>query len=125
MPFYEYQCGACAHRLEMLQKISDSPLRDCPKCGEARLQKLISKAGFRLKGGGWYETDFKNKGKEASKSGDSADSKSGEGGKGSKDGGGGTSTDKAKSGKSGGADGASAKSTTASKSDGGAASSHP
>ena len=62
MPFYEYQCTACEHRLEALQKISDEPLRYCPECGEASLKKLISRAAFRLKGGGWYETDFKHSG---------------------------------------------------------------
>ena len=62
MPFYEYQCNACGHRLEVLQKISDEQLQYCPECGEASLKKLISRAGFRLKGGGWYETDFKNSG---------------------------------------------------------------
>ena len=59
MPIYEYECQACGHYLEKLQKISDPPLTECPQCGEASLQKLISAAGFRLKGGGWYETDFK------------------------------------------------------------------
>ncbi len=62
MPFYEYQCNACGHRLEALQKIADEPLCYCPECGEASLKKLISRAAFRLKGGGWYETDFKNSG---------------------------------------------------------------
>lgn len=62
MPFYEYQCNACDHRLEALQKISEQPLCYCPECGEASLRKLISKAAFRLKGDGWYETDFKNSG---------------------------------------------------------------
>ncbi len=60
MPFYEYQCGDCEHRLEVLQKISDEPLIFCPQCNEASLKKLISVAAFRLKGTGWYETDFKN-----------------------------------------------------------------
>jgi putative FmdB family regulatory protein len=60
MPIYEYQCGACGHKLEAIQKISDDPLTECPECGEAALHKLISAAGFRLKGGGWYETDFKS-----------------------------------------------------------------
>ncbi|BAZ94982.1 FmdB family transcriptional regulator [Thiohalobacter sp. COW1] len=60
MPIYEYQCTKCGHELENLQKISDPPLTDCPECGEAALQKLVSAAGFRLKGGGWYETDFKS-----------------------------------------------------------------
>lgn len=59
MPIYEYQCQACGHDMEALQKISDQPLTDCPECGRAQLKKLISAAGFRLKGGGWYETDFK------------------------------------------------------------------
>ncbi len=62
MPFYEYQCNACEHRLEVLQKISDEPLCYCPECGEASLKKLISRSAFRLKGDGWYETDFKNSG---------------------------------------------------------------
>ncbi len=60
MPIYEYQCNNCGHELESLQKISDPPLSDCPECGESALQKKISAAGFRLKGGGWYETDFKS-----------------------------------------------------------------
>ena len=60
MPIYEYECQACGHRLEKLQKISDAPLSDCPECEEAGLRKLVSAAAFRLKGGGWYETDFKD-----------------------------------------------------------------
>lgn len=59
MPIYEYQCRACEHQLEAIQKISDEPLVTCPVCGKPELRKLISAAGFRLKGGGWYETDFK------------------------------------------------------------------
>jgi len=59
MPIYEYRCGACGHELEKLQKMSDAPLTDCPECGQPELTKLISAAGFRLKGSGWYETDFK------------------------------------------------------------------
>lgn len=59
MPIYEYRCGACSHEMELLQKIADEPLLKCPSCGEERLRKLVSAAGFRLKGGGWYETDFK------------------------------------------------------------------
>jgi putative FmdB family regulatory protein len=59
MPFYEYRCDACGHEFEAMQKISDAPLTDCPSCTEAELTKLVSAAGFRLKGGGWYETDFK------------------------------------------------------------------
>ncbi|HET7922374.1 MAG TPA: zinc ribbon domain-containing protein [Gammaproteobacteria bacterium] len=63
MPIYEYECAACGHRLEALQKLSEAPLTECPDCGKPALQKLISAAGFRLKGGGWYETDFKSAGK--------------------------------------------------------------
>jgi putative FmdB family regulatory protein len=59
MPIYEYRCGSCSHQLDALQKISDSPLRKCPECGKLTLRRLISAPVFRLKGGGWYETDFK------------------------------------------------------------------
>lgn len=59
MPIYEYACDACDHRLDALQKMSDAPLVDCPACGEPRLQRLLSAPRFRLKGQGWYETDFK------------------------------------------------------------------
>jgi putative FmdB family regulatory protein len=59
MPFYEYQCRACGKTTEVLQKISDAPLRKCPSCGKNQLAKLVSAPVFRLKGGGWYETDFK------------------------------------------------------------------
>ena len=59
MPIYEYQCQSCGHELEKLQRLSDNPLKDCPDCGEAELRRLVSAAGFRLKGAGWYETDFK------------------------------------------------------------------
>lgn len=60
MPIYEYECKACGDRHEAIQKMSDAPLRDCPACGKAELVKLISASGFRLKGAGWYETDFKS-----------------------------------------------------------------
>ena len=59
MPFYEYQCSACGHHHEELQKITDGPLRKCPACGRSSLKRLMSAPAFRLKGGGWYETDFK------------------------------------------------------------------
>lgn len=59
MPFYEYQCKSCGHDLEAMQKISDPPLKKCPHCGKSQLQRLMSAPVFRLKGGGWYETDFK------------------------------------------------------------------
>ena len=59
MPIYEYECGSCGHRLEAIQKMSDPALKDCPSCGKAALKKMISAAGFQLKGTGWYATDFK------------------------------------------------------------------
>jgi putative FmdB family regulatory protein len=59
MPFYEYQCKNCGHELEAMQKVSDAPLKKCPDCGKAQLTRLMSAPVFRLKGGGWYETDFK------------------------------------------------------------------
>ncbi len=59
MPIYEYRCQECGHELEKLQRMSDDPLTDCPACGAAQLKRLVSAAAFRLKGGGWYETDFK------------------------------------------------------------------
>src|SRR5580704_3051518 len=60
MPFYEYQCKNCGHTLEAMQKVNDSPLRKCPECGKSTLQRLMSAPVFRLKGAGWYETDFKS-----------------------------------------------------------------
>lgn len=60
MPIYEYECRSCGHHLEALQKLSEAPLTRCPHCGKPALRKLVSAAGFRLKGGGWYETDFKS-----------------------------------------------------------------
>ncbi len=59
MPFYEYECAACGHQLEAMQKFSDAPLRKCPECGKNKLKKLMSAPAFRLVGGGWYETEFK------------------------------------------------------------------
>lgn len=59
MPIYEYQCESCGHQLETIQRMSDDPLTDCPECEEPQLKKLMSAAAFRLKGSGWYETDFK------------------------------------------------------------------
>ncbi len=76
MPIYEYECGSCGHQMEAIQKMSDDPLTDCPSCGKPELKKLISAAGFRLKGGGWYETDFKSGNKknvaQSEKKGESA-----------------------------------------------------
>jgi len=60
MPFYEYECQACKFYTEVMQKITDAPLTKCPSCGKRRLKKLVSAPVFRLKGGGWYETDFKS-----------------------------------------------------------------
>lgn len=60
MPLYEYRCDACGHEMDALQKMSDEPLVDCPSCGQEALRKLVSASGFRLKGDGWYETDFKS-----------------------------------------------------------------
>lgn len=60
MPFYEYECHACGTHHEAMQKMSDTPLKTCPECGKAALVRLISAPVFRLKGGGWYETDFKS-----------------------------------------------------------------
>ncbi|MBM4208745.1 MAG: zinc ribbon domain-containing protein [Gammaproteobacteria bacterium] len=71
MPIYEYQCQSCGHIHEAIQKISDALLTDCPACNKPDLTKKISAAGFRLKGGGWYETDFKSSGKK-NVAGDSA-----------------------------------------------------
>ncbi len=61
MPIYEYACRDCGHELEVIQKMSDLPLQECPACGQSSLTKKISAAGFRLKGTGWYATDFKDK----------------------------------------------------------------
>jgi putative FmdB family regulatory protein len=63
MPIYEYECRECGHVFDALQKMSDAPLSDCPDCGKPELRKLLSAPNFRLKGGGWYETDFKDKNK--------------------------------------------------------------
>ena len=62
MPIYEYKCSACSHELESLQKFSDAPLVKCPACGKDTLTKLVSAAGFQLKGSGWYQTDFRGSG---------------------------------------------------------------
>ncbi len=101
MPIYEYQCNACGHRLEAMQKISETPLSECPECGQPSLAKLVSASGFRLKGGGWYETDFKEGNRrygtqDSNQSGDAASSGSSNGSSESaagkqKDGGGGGS----------------------------------
>ena len=103
MPIYEYECESCRHRLEKLQRIGDDPLTDCPECGRAALKRLISAAGFRLKGSGWYETDFKQD-KRRNVAGD------GDGG-----GSGGGESSGGEAGKSKSSDGESGKSSTADK----------
>ena len=71
MPIYEYRCESCGHQQEFLQKVSDAPHTTCPKCGKPSLSKMLSAAGFQLKGSGWYATDFKGSGsKPAAKSGE-------------------------------------------------------
>ncbi len=74
MPIYEYQCKSCGHELEVIQKVSEEPLKFCPECGQPELAKRVSAAGFRLKGGGWYETDFKSGDKKKNLAGDQASS---------------------------------------------------
>jgi len=78
MPIYEYRCTDCGFQNEYLQRMSDAPLSDCPECGKPSFSKLVSAAGFQLKGGGWYATDFKNNGakprKESDKTTDTAKS---------------------------------------------------
>lgn len=77
MPIYEYQCTKCEHQFETIQKFSEEPLKRCPECSKLSLKKLVSRAAFRLKGGGWYETDFKSGGKK-NVAGDTSSSGSGE-----------------------------------------------
>lgn len=60
MPFYEYECAHCKFYKEVMQKVSDAPMKKCPSCGRNSLKKLVSAPVFRLKGAGWYETDFKS-----------------------------------------------------------------
>jgi len=76
MPIYEYRCGLCGQELEVLQKVTEPPLTDCPSCGKPGMQKLLTAAGFQLKGGGWYATDFKGGSKkpDAKKSDDKSKS---------------------------------------------------
>jgi putative FmdB family regulatory protein len=83
MPIYEYECEDCGHTLDALQKLSDAPLRDCPSCGKPALRKRVSAPRFRLKGGGWYETDFKSGNRRnladgSDSGGDKGDKKGGE-----------------------------------------------
>ena len=87
MPLYEYECGACGHRFEIIQKFSDGPPDSCPKCGKGPLQRLMSSPAIQFKGTGWYVTDYAGKGRssESSKSDANPAAKS--------DSGGGTSAD--------------------------------
>jgi len=81
MPIYAYRCAACGHAKDVLQKLSDAPLTECPACGAARFEKQVTAAGFQLKGSGWYVTDFRNgsgakpDAKSDDKSGDKSDKK--------------------------------------------------
>lgn len=70
MPIYEYRCSACGFEKEYLQKLSDAPISQCEQCGQSTMTKLVSAAGFQLKGSGWYVTDFRNNGAKPEKSGD-------------------------------------------------------
>ena len=65
MPIYEYKCHNCGNKLEAMQKISDEPLKICPRCHEAKLEKQISLSGFQFKGSGWYVSDYTNRGTES------------------------------------------------------------
>ncbi len=86
MPIYEYRCASCGYQKEYLQRMSDAPLTDCPECGKGTFSKMVTAAGFQLKGSGWYVTDFKNgskpnkgqdKSAESPKKEDSKESKAG------------------------------------------------
>ena len=80
MPIYEYRCSSCGHELEALQKFSDAPLVACPTCRKDALVKLISAAGFQLKGSGWYVTDFRGNGNKPAAKSESAKAKDGDAG---------------------------------------------
>ena len=71
MPIYEYRCSECGFQEEYLQKVSEPPMTVCPSCGKATFQKLLTAAGFQLKGSGWYATDFRNSGAKTAKPGES------------------------------------------------------
>ncbi len=78
MPIYGYRCAACGHQKDVLQKMSDSPLTECPVCGEASFSKEVSAPAFQLKGTGWYVTDFRDNNKDGKSESKSADTKSGD-----------------------------------------------
>jgi putative FmdB family regulatory protein len=79
MPIYEYRCSSCGHQQEFLQKVSDKPITVCTQCGKETFTKMVTAAGFQLKGSGWYATDFKNKGSAPAKSPDAKGGESGSG----------------------------------------------
>ena len=79
MPIYAYQCTECRHEVEVLQKISDAPLTECPSCHRSSLVKKVTAAGFQLKGSGWYVTDFRGNGSGKAKDDKAVDSKPAEG----------------------------------------------
>ncbi len=81
MPIYEYECKNCGHVFDVLQKMSDDPLAECPECGQPDLRKLLSAPNFHLKGGGWYETDFKTDKKRGSAESPDSGSKAADGDK--------------------------------------------
>ena len=121
MPIYEYVCTNCGEPLEKLQKLSDAPLTECPACGQASLKRKMSAAGFRLSGGGWYETDFKSDNRrnlssdsQTSSEGNGSKSTSGESGASSGAGGGESKKSDSTSGKSGGESKSSSTSSSAS-----------
>lgn len=72
MPIYEYRCSSCGHQQEFLQKVSDAPVTTCTACGKPTFSKMLTAAGFQLKGSGWYATDFKSKGSAPAAKGDAA-----------------------------------------------------
>jgi putative FmdB family regulatory protein len=79
MPIYEYRCASCGHQQEFLQKVSDAQLTTCTKCGKPTFSKMLSAAGFQLKGSGWYATDFKSSGsKPAAKPADDSKKSTGD-----------------------------------------------
>jgi putative FmdB family regulatory protein len=78
MPIYEYRCRSCGHQKEYLQKVSDPPKTECPQCHQPTLSKMVTAAGFQLKGTGWYVTDFRDKAKPASKPAESGETKASE-----------------------------------------------
>lgn len=74
MPIYAYQCQACSHTFDVMQKMSDPAPASCPACGHAEVRKQLSAAGFQLKGGGWYATDFKGGSKKGEDNSSGSDS---------------------------------------------------